>query len=329
MKLIRSCLAVGLLSLLTISCSDDTGIVTPQIRIISASPNQVTSGQRDVEIEIAGSGFVTVSGVSCGNDISVRNFQVIDSSLIRIHIDVDSTASPGSRTITVLTPSGSAHLDAGLQIVQNRPPKASFTVEPLSGSQGTVFTFDARGSDDTDGRIKSYLWEFGDGTTSTKSIAKHQFAQTGKHTVTLTVIDNVSQEDSKQGSVKVTFDLNVARQQIDAVCKEFLRLFGQLETLSADEIVVGFSEAGACPGRQREIEIITRHQSEGGFVDVNIFSPTEVPHVDEQIATAILSANFSGRQGNGISFNGVATHIFEMKNEAGGWKICDFQVNEH
>jgi hypothetical protein len=297
--------------------------VTPQTRIVSISPNQITAGESNVDIEINGSGFSSVTSVSFGAGVDVDSFQALSASQVRATIDVDPDANPGPRTVTVSTSSGSATLDAVFEILKNRPPKASFTVDPPSGTQATLFTFDGRGSTDPDEKIREYLWDFGDGNTSTKAVAKHRFANTGKHTVTLTVTDQANQKHSKKESVHVSFDIKVAGQQIDAVCKEFLRLFGDLESLSAEEIVVGFSKSAGCPGRQREIDIIHQRQSLGGFVHVDILQTTQINSINEQTANAQLGARFYGQNRNG-NFDGIVTHEFQMVSEPAGWKICNF-----
>jgi hypothetical protein len=324
MKLKFLCAMIVLFAV--VACNNDSGTNTPQIRITGVTPNQITAGEKDVQIELSGNGFTSVSSVSCGADVTVKTFQALDAAHIRITVDVPLAAAPGARTVTVLTATGSAILDAGLQVVANKKPKASFTVEPTSGSQGTVFTFDGRVSSDPEGTIKKYHWDFGDGSTSTEAIAKHSFAQTGKHIVTLTIKDDAGLEDIATHSVKVIFDFDVAVKQIGFVCREFLTLFGQLETLTAEEIVVGFAAGGGCPGRNREIDIINRHKGEGGFVDVDILGETEVQNLTELSATSNLGARFSGRHKDGTTFDGIVTHYFEMRNGPDGWKICNFRA---
>ena len=49
------------------------------------------------------------------------------------------------------------------------------------------FTSDAQ---DSDGRIASYLWNFGDGTTSAEQNPTHVYSKEGNYTVTLTVTDD-------------------------------------------------------------------------------------------------------------------------------------------
>lgn len=62
--------------------------------------------------------------------------------------------------------------------------------------------FDASASRDNVG-ITSYLWDFGDGTTSIKSKVAHSYENTGVYTVTLTVRDSAGNQNIKTGVIKV------------------------------------------------------------------------------------------------------------------------------
>jgi trimeric autotransporter adhesin len=75
----------------------------------------------------------------------------------------------------------------------NIAPNASFTYtrDHLS------VTVDGTGSNDPDGSIASYQWDWGDGSTDTGAHASHTYATGGTYTVTLTVTDN-------QGATGVT-----------------------------------------------------------------------------------------------------------------------------
>ncbi|HEY5822678.1 MAG TPA: PKD domain-containing protein [Propionibacteriaceae bacterium] len=69
---------------------------------------------------------------------------------------------------------------------QNQEPTASFT----SSAVGNTVSFDASASDDPDGTIASYAWEYGDGSTGTGVSPTRTFAGTGSYNVKLTVTDN-------------------------------------------------------------------------------------------------------------------------------------------
>ncbi|MGW9412405.1 PKD domain-containing protein [Arthrobacter cupressi] len=68
----------------------------------------------------------------------------------------------------------------------NTPPQASFT----SNCTGLTCTFDGAASQDPDGSITGYLWDFGDGTSSTSQPATKTYASAGSRTASLTVTDN-------------------------------------------------------------------------------------------------------------------------------------------
>lgn len=72
----------------------------------------------------------------------------------------------------------------------NEPPVASFTYSPLDPQVNDTVTFDASSCSDTDGTIVSYLWDFGDGDTSTTQNPTHAYDQEGAYIVTLTVTDD-------------------------------------------------------------------------------------------------------------------------------------------
>ena len=61
---------------------------------------------------------------------------------------------------------------------------------PYIGSEGEEISFDGSGSYDNDGTIVSYLWDFGDGETSTEQNPIHVYAQDGNYDVWLTVTDD-------------------------------------------------------------------------------------------------------------------------------------------
>lgn len=68
----------------------------------------------------------------------------------------------------------------------NSDPTASFTTTVTGLSAG----FDASASTDSDGRVTSYDWDFGDGSTGTGVQAQHDYANPGTYPVALTVTDD-------------------------------------------------------------------------------------------------------------------------------------------
>lgn len=68
----------------------------------------------------------------------------------------------------------------------NAPPTAKFTYI----QKGDTFTFDASESNDSDGSIIGYKWDFGDGTKEVGKTVQHVSNNDASFNTTLTVIDN-------------------------------------------------------------------------------------------------------------------------------------------
>ena len=73
----------------------------------------------------------------------------------------------------------------------NALPVASFTANPLSGDAPLEVFVDATTSDDADGSIMSYVWQWGDSTPDgAGATASHTYSTPGTYTLRLTVTDN-------------------------------------------------------------------------------------------------------------------------------------------
>jgi len=77
----------------------------------------------------------------------------------------------------------------------NQAPTAAAN-GPYSGEKDVAVSFSSAGSNDPDGTIVSYAWDFGDGGSSTAANPSHTYAATGTFTVTLTVTDDGSATDA-------------------------------------------------------------------------------------------------------------------------------------
>ena len=73
----------------------------------------------------------------------------------------------------------------------NQPPTAEFAGMPRANAPLTV-DFDASASNDADGKVIKYDWDFGDGTTIAGGSAKprHTYGKSGAYTASLKVTDN-------------------------------------------------------------------------------------------------------------------------------------------
>jgi PKD repeat protein len=77
----------------------------------------------------------------------------------------------------------------------NQPPTADAN-GPYTGTEGIPVAFDGSGSNDLDGNIVAYDWDFGDGSTGTGQSPTHTYAGTGTFDVELVVTDDAGDTDS-------------------------------------------------------------------------------------------------------------------------------------
>jgi PKD repeat protein len=82
----------------------------------------------------------------------------------------------------------------------NQPPTAAFT----ASCSGFSCSFNANGSNDSDGTIASYSWNFGDGDSGSGVSPTHTFDGAGSYDVTLTVTDDAGASASVTHQVQAS-----------------------------------------------------------------------------------------------------------------------------
>jgi len=91
---------------------------------------------------------------------------------------------------------------------QSQFPIACFTFSPTNPVEDEPVTFDAQCSEDLDGTIVSYTWNFGDGTptvTTGSPTISHTFTEVGSYTVRLVVTDDTGLDSAAfEVTVEVT-----------------------------------------------------------------------------------------------------------------------------
>ncbi len=80
----------------------------------------------------------------------------------------------------------------------------SFEVNPPSGQAPLTIDFDASSSSIADGTIKSYEWNFEDGSTKTGQTVSHIFSSGGDYTVKLTIESSKGIVETKQKTISVS-----------------------------------------------------------------------------------------------------------------------------
>lgn len=106
--------------------------------------------------------------------------------------------TPGSyTTILTVTDNCGATATKSIPVTINPPNPCQGNVVPSAnagpnqtGMTGQTIQFSSAGSNDPDGSITSYHWNFGNGQTALGATASHVYQNAGVYTVTLTVTDN-------------------------------------------------------------------------------------------------------------------------------------------
>jgi len=153
---------------------------------------------------------VTFDGSESGGDVSSYTWEFEDQYSEEYGETVThSFDSGGTYSVTLTVEDTDGNTDSATRDVRvvNYAPEPDFTVSPSVPAPDEDVTFDAGSSDDSDGRITSYTWEFEDqyseeyGETVT-----HSFDSGGKYDVTLTVTDNGGKTASRTKTVTVDND---------------------------------------------------------------------------------------------------------------------------
>jgi len=107
-------------------------------------------------------------------------------------------------TLTVTDDDGETATKSTAKTVSNRPPIALFTENPTIAFTDDIIHFDASSSNDPDGSVISYFWDFGDGTDATGVTVDHAYEDDGVYTVTLTVTDDDGETATKSTAKTVS-----------------------------------------------------------------------------------------------------------------------------
>ena len=89
-------------------------------------------------------------------------------------------------------------------IFSNKKPEATITAKPLSGNAPLEVLLDATQSNDPDGEIEEYVWDFGDGKRGRGERVTHTFQGKGTYNVQLTVTDDGGKETTSNIEITVT-----------------------------------------------------------------------------------------------------------------------------
>ena len=173
--------------------ASDTKVITvspvpnnPPTAAIAATP---TVGKGPLAVSFDGSGSTDSDGTLTAY---VWAFGDGNSATGTTASHIYTTAGVYIATLTVTDNQGATNTATkSITVNANQPPNAVATANHLTGKEPLTVNFSGGSSTDPDGIIVSYLWNFGDGTsTSNLAAPGHVYATFGTYNAVLTVTDD-------------------------------------------------------------------------------------------------------------------------------------------
>ena len=166
-----------------------------------------------LQLGVGGSATLTTTDMDDG---SSDNCGIASLNLSQTSFTATNLVTENTVTLTATDGSGNTNscttTVSVLPVGSNMPPVAVIDADPTSGNVPLEVTFSAANSTDNIG-IVSYLWDFGDGSTSTDMEAGHTFSNAGSYDVTLTVEDAAGLTNT----ATVTIAVEVASEKMTAM----------------------------------------------------------------------------------------------------------------
>ena len=195
----------------------------------------------------------------------------------------------------------------------NRAPVAKASASPTSGLSPLTVNFSSAGSTDPDGDTLSYLWNFGDGQSSTSPNTVHQYSASGVQNFVATLTVKDPEAASSQASVTITVGNNAPTATISKPTNG---------TVVAPGSTVQFSgsgsdkEDGPLPGSALSWQVILHHNTHTHLITTitgssGSFVATLPDTIDtywyELLLTARDSGGLAGSKSIRIDMTGVAS----------------------
>ena len=186
-----------------ISVTKGAPVIEPPLAVISSS---TALGQAPLDVSFNGNGSsapnseITLYQWAFGDGSSATGKSVTHSF---------TTAGTFNTTLTVTNSTGLTDSISTPIIVtsppveENKPPQAIFTATPTSGDAPLTVVFNASASNDSDGTISSYTWQFGDGSSGSGISTTHTYTNLGTFTATLVITDNDGAQNSSSTAITV------------------------------------------------------------------------------------------------------------------------------
>ena len=176
---------------ITGSVPDASGLIPPQANILAP----YTSAEAPLLINFDGRGSSDEDG-----NITSYVWDFGDESTASGELVSHSYQESGSfiASLTVTDNDNMSNTETVIIDVVNQAPTAKATISSYEGEAPHNINFTGSQSSDPDGSIISYLWDFGDGSSSSDADVSHEYLNAGEFNTTLTVTDNLGASHLQQ-----------------------------------------------------------------------------------------------------------------------------------
>jgi PKD repeat protein len=167
--------------------------VTPSSGTAPLTVKLDASGSLDPDGTITAYSWDFGDGMSGTGPGGYHTFTSAGTYLVRLRVQ-DNSGLSGSATRQITVTYGTTTVPTTTITTtppsHNQPPVADISAYPLSGTAPFEVKFNTKGSEDPDGTIVSYAWDFGDGQSGSGAAVSHTYGKAGTYTATLMVTDN-------------------------------------------------------------------------------------------------------------------------------------------
>jgi len=153
-----------------------------------------SSNSSDPDGSIASRAWSFGDGTTSSSSNPSKVYSSAGTYTVTLTVTDDNGQTDSAEKEITVTASGSNAVQ-----ISNEPPEAVF----VPSCSGLTCSFNSSNSTDEDGTISSYLWNFGDGTSSTSANPSRTYSSDGVYKVKLTVTDNDSDSDSTSQTISV------------------------------------------------------------------------------------------------------------------------------
>ncbi len=220
--------------------SGDTDTTTVSVQVnanqapTAVAGSNVTGGQAPLTVAFSSAGSTDADGGITGYSWAFGDGNSSTSANPTYTYGAEGTYTA---TLTVTDAEGatdSASVVIDVDPIPNVPPTVVATAGATTQRVGLPISFSSAGTIDPDGTITSYLWDFGDGTTSSAPNPSKTYLLASTYTPTLTVTDNAGAIVTASTDA-ITIEPNQAPTAAAA----------GTPTTGTEPLVVNFSSAGS------------------------------------------------------------------------------------